>query len=136
MEGGMERRSYRRINFKAPVFIECGSGTTFGEIDNISNKGAFIKVSGRYAPDESIVASIYFLEGGATLSVSIPGTIVRTTDAGVGFHSPQLDIYSLLHLKNLLALNSGDHQLLTSEFYAYVTGKEPSATCERLDAQA
>jgi PilZ domain-containing protein len=129
----MERRRYRRINFRAPVFIESGNEITFGEVDNISNKGAFIRVSGSYAPDDPIVASIYFLEHGATLSVSIPGTIVRTTDAGVGFHSPHLDIYSLLHLENLLALNGGDHQQLAREFCAYLASRD-SLNRERLDA--
>ena len=120
----MERRKYRRIEFNAPVFIESRERVTFGEVHDISNMGAFIKTAGSYEPDEQVVTSIYFVEGGATLSVSIPGTVARITSDGIGFHSPHLDIYSLLHLEHLLVFNRGDAQNLTDDFYGYVLGKD------------
>ena len=119
----MERRKHRRICFNAPVFIEGKENANFGEVNDISYKGAFIRTSGLFVPDENVVTSIYFVEGGSTLSVTMPGKIVRTTNDGVGFFSPHLDIYSILHFEHILAFNYGDSEKLTNDFYEYVTSK-------------
>ena len=118
--GGAERRKYRRIEFLAPAFIEHDNRTTFGEIKNVSNQGAFLKTDGKFAVNDQIQLSIYFLEGSATLSVTIPGTVARLADGGVGLSSPHLDVYKLLHLEHLLAFHKGNPQRLTDEFYEYV----------------
>ncbi len=118
--GGAERRKYRRIEFQAPAFIEHNNRTTFGAIRNVSNLGAFLETDGRFAVNDSVQLSIYFLEGSATLSVTIPGTVARLTDGGVGLFSPHLDVYKLLHLEHLLAFHKGNPQRLTDEFYEYV----------------
>ena len=118
--GGAERRRYRRIEFQAPAFIEYNNRTTFGEIRNVSNMGAFLKTDGKFAVNDPVQLSIYFLEGSATLSVTIPGTVARLVDGGVGLFSPHLDLYKLLHLEHLLAFHKGNPQRLTDEFYEYV----------------
>lgn len=126
--GGAERRKYRRIDFLAPAFIEYNDHTTFGEIRNVSNKGAFLKTDGKFAVNDSVQLSIYFLEGSATLSVTIPGTVARLADGGVGLFSPHLDVYKLLHMEHLLAFHKGNPQRLTDEFYEYVMATEDGST--------
>lgn len=118
--GGAERRRYRRIEFQAPAFIEYDNRTTFGEIRNVSNQGAFLKTDGKFAVNDTVQLSIYFLEGSATLSVTVPGTVARLADGGVGLSSPHLDVYKLLHLEHLLAFHKGNPQRLTDEFYEYI----------------
>jgi len=122
--GGAERRKYRRIEFQAPAFIEHNNRTTFGEIRNVSNMGAFLKTDGKFSVNDSVQLSIYFLEGAATLSVTIPGTVARLADGGVGLFSPHLDVYKLLHMEHLLAFHKGNAQRLTDEFYEYVMSTE------------
>ncbi|HEY5974297.1 MAG TPA: PilZ domain-containing protein [Geobacteraceae bacterium] len=119
----MERRKFRRIEFKTPAFIEHDHKVTFGEVENVSTSGAFIRTQGNFSATDRILASFYFLEGGATISVTVPGTIVRTVDGGVGVHSPQIDIYTLMHLEHLLLFNKGDSKRLSEEFYEYLNGK-------------
>jgi hypothetical protein len=126
--GGAERRKYRRIEFQAPAFIEHNNRTTFGEIRNVSNLGAFLKTDGKFSVNDSVQLSIYFLEGSATLSVTIPGTVARLADGGVGLFSPHLDVYKLLHLEHLLAFHKGNPQRLTDEFYEYVLASQNETT--------
>ena len=119
----MERRKFRRIEFRTPAFIEHDQKVTFGEVENVSNSGAFIRTQGEFTPCDRILASFYFLEGGATISVTVPGTIVRTAEGGVGVHSPHIDIYTLMHLEHLLLFNKGNEQRLSVEFCEYLNGK-------------
>ena len=118
--GDAERRKFRRIEFQAPAFIEFNSRTTYGEIRNLSNMGAFLRTDGRFCINDPVQLSIYFVEGGATLSVTLPGTVARLADGGIGLHSPHLDVYKLLHMEHLLAFHKGNAQRLTDEFYQYV----------------
>ena len=126
--GGAERRKYRRIDFEAPAFIEHNNRTTFGEVKNVSNLGAFLKTDGKFAVNDPVQISIYFLEGSATLSVTIPGTVARLADGGVGLSSPHLDVYKLLHLEHLLAFHKGNPQRLTDEFYEYILSAQNETT--------
>jgi hypothetical protein len=119
----MERRKFRRIEFRAPAFIEHDQKVTFGEVENVSNSGAFIRTHGAFSAKDRVLASFYFLEGGTTISVTVPGTIVRTAEGGVGVHSPHIDIYTLMHLEHLLLFNKGDDQRLSVEFCEYLNGK-------------
>lgn len=119
-EGGVERRRYRRLDFSAAAFIELGNETICGEVSNISNKGAFLKTDRKFATNDQVHFTIDLLRGSARLSVTMPGTVVRVDRGGVGLTSPHIDIYSMLHLELLLALNRGNPQRLTDEFYRYV----------------
>lgn len=119
-EGGIERRRYRRLDFSAAALIELDNETVCGEVRNISTKGVFLKTDRNFAANDQVQVTIDLLKGSARLSVTMPGTVVRLDPEGIGLTSPHINIYSMLHLELLLAMNRGNPQRLTDEFYKYV----------------
>jgi Tfp pilus assembly protein PilZ len=123
-EGGIERRKHRRLDFQVEASIEHNEKTACGEIRNISNHGAFVKVDGEFAANEQVLLTVNLLRGSAKLSVTMPGTVARVDPEGIGLTSPHIGTYSLLHLEMLLALNRENPQKLTDELYRYVMGEQ------------
>lgn len=118
----MERRSAERVQFAAPITIgdstklRCGG---YGKIVNISEHGALLRVAGKYAIDDQLTVSIHLVKGSAILSVTMPGVVTRTSPEGIGFHSPHLDMSSLLHFGDLLQCNQGNSLQLQNDFFTF-----------------
>jgi PilZ domain len=118
----MERRTSGRVEFIAPTSIEESSAYRpggYGKVVNISNSGAFIKTSESYALNDEVVVSIHLITGDATLSVTMPGTVARITEEGIGFHSPHLDVSSLLYFDDLMHSNKADTNQVQNDFFSY-----------------
>jgi hypothetical protein len=118
----MERRSAERVQFAAPttigenVRLSCGG---YGKIVNICNNGAFIKVAGNYSVNDKLTVSIHLVSAKAVVSVTIPGTVTRISGGGIGFHSPHLDMPSLLHFGELVQNSQGNVLKMKNDFYVY-----------------
>ena len=118
----MERRGADRVAFAAPITIgdstriRCGG---YGKLVNIGNHGAFIKVAGEYAVSDQLTISIHLVSASAVLSVTLPGTVARTTSEGIGFHSPHLDMSLLLDFEDLLQDSHGSPRRLKEDFFEY-----------------
>lgn len=117
----MERRKYQRLAFSAPVFLEKDARVFFGQVKDVSREGAFLAVHGEHRTAESAAISIYFISGSITLSVTVPGRVVRTAADGVGFNSPHLDPSLLLTCEALLRHEKGGSERFMADFYEYVT---------------
>lgn len=120
----MEKRRFTRIPFHAPVFVS-GRGKTFtGEVENVCHGGMFIKTVGDFSRGEQILVSVTFNEGSSKLSVTLPGSVARQTDDGVGLASPHIDTHDLIHFEYMLASNSNKRERLMEDFLEYVTSQQ------------
>lgn len=116
----MEKRKYTRIPFHAPVFINSDDKTVYGEVRNISHKGMYVQTGGEFRENEQVLVSVYFLEGPTTISITVPGTIVRLGGGGMGLSSPHIDAHTFIHFEYLIANDRGKPQQLMDDFYEYV----------------
>ena len=124
----IDKRRYRRIDFRAEAIIIQNGETISGEVRNVSTQGVFVKTDATASPlaQGDAVVSIRFSNGAASLAVTMPVEIVRTTDEGVALHSPHINIYPILHLEHLFIYRKGNPQQLTVDFCEYICAM-PSA---------
>ncbi len=62
MERNLEQRNDDRIPFKAPVFLNKNGKRLFGEVENISQTGMYVSVTGNHAPGNMQRYLFYFSE--------------------------------------------------------------------------
>jgi hypothetical protein len=125
--GNEEKRQSQRLEFQAPAFIQHEQGTVYGEVKNLSHHGGlFVSTRTRVqvTDDETLLVSLYFTEAGATLSVTVPATIVHHGEQGYGLRAPQVNLHSLLYFEYLMSSSRGDAQQLMHDFYAYISSSD------------
>lgn len=121
MDRHPEQRHHDRIPFNAPIILRNRGQRHFGEVENISQNGMFVSVSGKHIPGEYAEISIYLLRGFAALSLTIPGRIVRQGKDGIGFKSDHIDPSNILCYASLLNLHCKDTPQLMEDVLDYVT---------------
>lgn len=116
-------RQFRRINFRAPAMICLEDMTIHGMVDNICNKGIFIKTSGGQRPDgDDALLSICLAEGATSITITVPARLVRSAEEGMAFHADQLHLHPILHLEQLFIYRKGQQNELTEDFCEYISG--------------
>lgn len=118
--GGRERRQHPRVPFRAPAFLHRESEMVYGEVRDISRNGMYLSVRGDHAPDENAHVSVYLLSGSITLSVTVPGRIVRRGSDGIGFMSTHIDPLAILSYKSILSFSGYDPPQAMEEFLSHV----------------
>ena len=116
----MDMRRYPRIPFQAPAFVINDGKPVMSQVRNISNNGLFVNTRACYEKDESAFVAIYFLNKGVTLSVTLPCTVARRDEDGIGFVSQAMDAETLLFISNLLHREHGKSTELMASFYSYL----------------
>jgi hypothetical protein len=117
-EGNMinTQRRFRRLEFQAPVFIVDGDRTVYGEVQNLSNLGMYVRTPRLLEVDSTVMVSVYFHGHGSTASITVPATVVRNGDEGMGICSPHINIMSFLQLQNILTCHNNGGEELVNEF--------------------
>lgn len=110
------QRRFRRLEFQAPAFIVAGDRTVYGEVQNLSNLGMYVRTPKQLDVDATVMVSVYFLGHGSTASITVPATVVRNSADGMGFCSPHINIMSFLQLQNLLTCYGAENEELLNEF--------------------
>lgn len=119
----MEKRTHIRIDFNVSAFLLKEGKRIFGEVKNVCHNGIYMAVDGKHVPGEYAEISVYLLSGVSTVSVTIPGHIVRQGEDGIGFASACIDPFALLCYEALLELNRLSPPLLMEEFLDYDANK-------------
>ncbi len=117
----IEQRKARRIASHLPAAIEHNNSVYFGQLCNLSNCGAYLKTRITYYLHEYVDLSIYLQDGRTTLSLTVPGKVVRADRDGIGIHSPHLDVSMLIRLESHLAFHKGDFAQISAELFREVT---------------
>jgi len=125
----MERRQSTRIPFKAAAYLVHNGRSFASEIRDISRHGMFITAPGAGERGETTSVSIVLQHGRRRFTITLPCSVVRVSDSGLGCHSEQLEPEVLLFISNLLhARGKGPAEFLQA-YYGYFTGHDLPATC-------
>jgi hypothetical protein len=125
MERGVnmiEKRKFSRVDFKKEVEIFVNDVKCLGEIENLSLKGAFLKTPYSLQIDDQIEIIIH-LTANNDYDVNLKGKVIRLTDDGAGIIFDRIDLDSFSHLRNIIAYNFGDDDLVMEEFFNNITTK-------------
>lgn len=119
----MEKRDNLRIDFNAPAFLLKKGKRIFGEVENISKNGIYMAVDGKHLQGERAEILVYLLRGFSTISVTIPGCIVRQGEDGIGFASAYIDPSALLSYEALLHHEWHNSKSLMQDLLDYEASK-------------
>lgn len=112
----MEQRKFDRFGFRAEALITHNGVTFRGEVADLSLRGLFVKTDHPLAVDDTVSVAIKFEGADEKFSFSIPATVVRTAENGIGLSFKRIDVDSVLNEKKSGASERGN------EFEAFVGG--------------
>jgi hypothetical protein len=111
------RRQFWRAHFHAPVQLAAAGQVTEADLYDISLKGALLKLPEGWAGRIGDRCQLW-LKLAADAKISMHASIAHIAGRRVGLRCEDIDIDSVTHLRRLVALNSGDSQLLDRELSA------------------
>jgi len=119
----IEKRRFSRVDFKKEVEIFVNGLKHLGEIENLSLKGAYLKSSHPLQINDRIEIVIR-LAVNTDCDVNLKGKVIRLTGDGAGIIFDQIDLDSFSHLRNIIAYNFGDDDLVMEEFFNSINNKD------------
>ncbi len=121
MSDGRERRKNLRVSFKTSVCIK----PLLHDIQTIcSDHTRDISLRGLYCYTDQILplgtpceVELRLSGSSSDLKLYMQADVVRADEHGMAFKFNEMDLDSMLHLKNLLYYNSGDPDRIDSELF-------------------
>ncbi|MCL1892893.1 MAG: PilZ domain-containing protein [Holophagaceae bacterium] len=112
-------RKFSRVNFKIVANVKTGDKEFEGAIRNLSMGGLYLLTDEKLAVGDEAGISIA-LDDQPENGLEIDVRVARVTDDGIAFAFDKIDFDSYIHLKNLIALNTGDVQKLQDEMVSFL----------------
>ncbi|HBE77426.1 MAG TPA: PilZ domain-containing protein [Firmicutes bacterium] len=119
----MEKRELTRVAFHIEAIIKYQERTFTGKVENLSLKGMFIQTAENLKLKEPLAISIHLAGDSSDLEIKLNGNVVRVEQSGVGVQFDKIDLDSFIHLRNIVAYNSGDEDNVMNEFVSFVNHK-------------
>lgn len=108
-----ERRQFQRISFDAPVELTQGTLQASSEVIDISLKGILVHDNNiAFNTREPLHISIRL---GDDACINMTAEWTHRKKNAQAFRWTQVDIESMMHLRRLLELNTGDESLIERE---------------------
>jgi hypothetical protein len=120
----MDRRHSTRIPFKAAAHVVQNGTATAGEIRDICQHGMFVSTASHYEKGDQALVSVYLQDGKTTLSVTLPCSVTRVSEVGIGCTAPRLEPETLLFISNLIHGKKVAPTEFMQSFYSYMVGLE------------
>lgn len=120
MGSGLDRRQFWRAAFNSPVRLVSHDAVRFGQLLDISLRGALVEVPSDWQTqvgDECLIQ----LDLSPGNVISMWATVNHCSGSQIGFRCRSMDLDSMTHLRRLVELNAGDPSLLERELTALLT---------------
>ncbi|MBF0193820.1 MAG: PilZ domain-containing protein [Magnetococcales bacterium] len=110
------RRLFSRVPYRQKISLTTEDNKTYpGSFDDISLKGMLFL--GDKLPEKGSILTGNLVIGEA--KVAIKGEVTNVTlDRGAAIKFIDMDVESFTHLRQLVALNMGDAELIDAEFFS------------------
>jgi len=116
---GQERRTFTRILFDASTTLQQGKNTWSTQLIDLSLKGMLIEEPSNW-PDahenDNFTATIALDDNETQIIMQVK--MAHHENLQIGFQCENIDLDSITHLRRLVELNVGDHELLDRELSA------------------
>ncbi len=122
----MNQRKNERIPFDIKSELEYNNRLIPGDVLNISLSGLYIHVE-EPIPSSSIVEIKLFLTGEKKeMTIDLSGRVVRKESSGVAIKLIDLDLNSIIELRDLLMDNHDNSDKILAEFHEFVKSRKPN----------
>jgi len=128
----MSTRKFSRIGFQVDATVRTADRTFQGEVENLSMNGMFM-VTGEHVPLGTPVDICIVLSGTTPeITVTTSGAVSRIVEDGLGFTFEKTGPESYTHLKNIVAYNADDADMIMEEIHHSI-GEKIAATKSQND---
>lgn len=110
-----EQRHFQRVPFATVSTIEFGGKSHHAEVIDICLKGALLKLSG---PPECLrgdACTVSIVLDNSDIVVQFEAEVAHLRDQFLGVKLLKIDIDSMIHLRNIVELNTADPDLVRKE---------------------
>jgi hypothetical protein len=114
-----KRRFFWRAAFSSPARIVTPDGEFQSEVVDISLKGALLHVPKDVAPQKGVKCQL-FLNLAGDAQIAMWCTVMHTEGQRVGLRCDNIDLDSITHLRRLVELNVGDHNILERDLASLI----------------
>ncbi len=115
-----EKRKLSRVLFHIRALIKKADLEFAGKVENLSLNGLLIQLPQKTESlhlEDKVEVTIDLAGESSGLFINVTGEVARVeTDGAVALHISHIDLDSFVHLKNILAYNSGDYDKIMDEF--------------------
>jgi len=115
-----DKRKFSRVPFVVKAQIDWQGKALTGEVSNLSLRGMFVHVPEAIAVGEKLASTLQLTGDSSDLKVTIVAKVVRADAKGIGIEFEQMDLDSFIHLRNIVAYNSGNADLIDQEFMNFI----------------
>ena len=115
-----DKRKFSRVPFVVKAQIDWQGKVLAGEVSNLSLRGMLVHVPETIPVGEKLASTLQLTGDSSDLKVTIVAKVVRTDAKGIGLEFEQMDLDSFIHLRNIVAYNSGNADLIDQEFMNFI----------------
>jgi hypothetical protein len=110
----MTQRNFIRVPFSECASIKHDDQVFFGNIENISLQGMYIKTGQDLTLNTPVDVAVYF---SPISSFYVTADVVRRDPLGVGVQIKDIDVKSFVYLRDLVAKQCNDQDLVLRETF-------------------
>ncbi|MFH0822905.1 MAG: PilZ domain-containing protein [Pseudomonadota bacterium] len=119
-----ERRKFTRVTcegsgcFAISVKVTSGDATVCSDnVGNISLGGIFVGSGAAFPPQTQCLMEIELVGPASLLRILVEGDVVWSSGEGMAVKFTKTDVDSLIHLKHLIRIQSGDPGTVDREYF-------------------
>lgn len=110
----MEKRNFTRVTFSGGASIKYNEQILWGNIENVSLQGFFIKTKFDLPLNKPLEVTIY---QSPSSSIYLHASVVRNVEEGLGMKICELDVNSFVRLRDVVSQQCKDQTLIMHETY-------------------
>jgi hypothetical protein len=110
----MENRNFTRVDFSGYASIKYDDNVVWGNVENLSLQGIFIKTSQDLPLNIPLEVTIHHY---SNPSIHLHASAVHYKEAGAGMKIDEFDVKSFVRLRDVISLSCHDQGLLMNETY-------------------
>jgi len=120
----MEKRNFSRIIFNVGTVIKWQDKTYKGEVENLSLQGMLAGISDHIPDGEEVEITIYLTGVSPQIPINLNGEVIRSSEEGLALKFVKMNTDSFIHLRNIMAHNTGDSSKVMDELFNYIKHKQ------------
>lgn len=110
----MKKRCFTRVDFSECASVKHDDQVFFCDTQNVSLQGLFIKTCQELPLNTAVEITIY---RSPDSSFRLNAKVVRCDQMGLGMQIKRIDAHSFVHLRDVVAMQCNDQDLIMRETY-------------------
>jgi hypothetical protein len=119
----MEKRNFSRINFNVGTIIKWQDSSFKGEVENLSLQGMLARITESIPAGAEVEITIYLTGVSPQIPINLQGEVIRSSEEGLALKFVKMNTDSFIHLRNIMAHNTGDSSKVMDELFNFIKHK-------------